>query len=190
MRNAALAQVRILRTQPDGVAEGVRILQRAHQHGGVFYRVLGLRETDAAGFGQLGHLGQLMAFQAHGQRAERVNVRLVQAACAMHQHFNQTWLVQHRIGIGRTDQTGDATGQCRLQFGFQRGLVFITGFAQAHRQVDETGSDDQTGSVYGLVGLEASGRLADGGDFAVDDEHVVAGVDLVGRINHAAVDNL
>ena len=42
MGDAALAQMRVLRTQPNGIAEGVRILQRAHQHGGVFYRVFGL----------------------------------------------------------------------------------------------------------------------------------------------------
>ena len=49
----------VLRAQPDGVAEGVRVLQRAQQH--VRCRAIGtfrLREADAAGLGQLGHLGQ------------------------------------------------------------------------------------------------------------------------------------
>ncbi len=61
------ARCGILRPQPDRVAEGLRILQRAQQHGGVDDRLLGLRKADAAGLGQLRHLGQRLPFQADRQ---------------------------------------------------------------------------------------------------------------------------
>ena len=51
------------RLQPDAEAEGGGVLQRAHQHGVVDHRHVGLREGDAAGLDQLGHLGQALALR-------------------------------------------------------------------------------------------------------------------------------
>ena len=124
-------------------------------------RLLGLREADAAGFGQLGHLGQRLALQADGQRAERMHVGLVQVARAVLEHLDQARLVQHRVGVRRADQGGHAALHRRLHFRFQRGLVFVARLAQARRQVDQARRDHQAGGVDGALGLEAGGRAAD-----------------------------
>jgi hypothetical protein len=55
----AAREMRFLRPQPNAMAEGGRILHRPEQHLGVGERRLGLRERDAAGFGELAHLGQV-----------------------------------------------------------------------------------------------------------------------------------
>ena len=64
VRDAAAAEVRILRPQPDAIAEGRRVLHRAQQHLRVDERRVGLRERDAAGLGELAHLGQRVALRA------------------------------------------------------------------------------------------------------------------------------
>jgi hypothetical protein len=55
-------------------------LQRAQQHLVSRTGTFGLREADAARFGQRDHLGQHFALQADGQRAQRMHVRLPQLA--------------------------------------------------------------------------------------------------------------
>src|SRR5690606_41541686 len=62
--------------QPDGEAVGARVLHRAHQDLRVEHRRLRLRKADAAGFGQLAHLGDLLAAQPDGQRTDRKSTRL------------------------------------------------------------------------------------------------------------------
>ena len=78
MRDTTSTKIRILRAQPHGVAEGTGVLHRAQQHGRILYRLLGLRKPDTTGFGQLSHFGELFAFKANGQCAERIDMRLVQ----------------------------------------------------------------------------------------------------------------
>ena len=63
VRDAAAREMRVLRPQPDAVAERRRILHRAQQHLRVGQRRVGLRERDAAGLGELAHLGQLRALR-------------------------------------------------------------------------------------------------------------------------------
>ena len=185
--HAAAADVGVLRTQPHGVAEGLGVLHGAQQHGGVEDRFLGLGEADAAGFGQFGHLGQRLALQAHGQRAQRVHIGLVEHARAVLEHFDQAGFVEHRIGVGRAHQRGHAALHRCLQLGLQGGLVFVARLAQARRQVDQAGSDHQAGRVDGLVGVEARRGGAERRDPAVGDEQVLRCVDAVRRVDHSPV---
>ena len=82
----ALAEIAVLRAQPDRVAEGGRVLQRALQHLGVGERHLGLAEADAAGFGELGHLGQHLAREAARERAQRIDAGALELLGAQLQH--------------------------------------------------------------------------------------------------------
>ena len=92
------------------VAEGRRVLQRAVQHqrcrgsGDV-----GLREADAAGLGELGHLGQRLARRAHAsaRRADRraPGCRLRGAEL---EHLDEARLVERRVGVGRADEARHA----------------------------------------------------------------------------------
>jgi hypothetical protein len=74
----ALAQVDLLGTQPDGIAEGGRVLHRALQHLRVQQRHLGLAEADAAGLRELRHLGEHLAAEVAREGAQREHARLVQ----------------------------------------------------------------------------------------------------------------
>ena len=185
--DAAAADMRILRAQPDGVAEGVRVLHRAQQHGGVFDRLFRLREADAARFRQFRHFRQRLAFQAHGQRAQRVHVGLVLRLGAVFQHFHQARLIQHRIGVGRAHQARDAALQGRLQFRFQRRLVFVARLAQARGQVDQAGGHHQAGRVKGGISRETGRGAAHGQHFAIGDKQVLQAIDAVGRVDQVAV---
>jgi len=175
------------RLQPDAEAEGGGVLQRAHQHGVVDQRHVGLREGDAAGLDQFGHLGQALALKADGECADRVDVGAVQLLGAIGQHLDQAGLVEHGVGVGRDRQAGDAAGHRRLHLGLERGAVFVAGLAQARGEVDETGGDDQPAGVDRARGLEAVRRLAEGDDLAAGDIDVAHRIDAVGRIDDAAV---
>ena len=113
VRDAVARQVRILRAQPDREAVGVRIQHRAQQHLRVEDRRAGLREADATGLGQFGHLGDRLAVQSDGQRAERIQARLVEPARAVLEHLDQARLVERRVGVRRARQRGDAAGERR-----------------------------------------------------------------------------
>ena len=65
----ALAQIKILRAQPDGVAKGAGVLQSPLHHLGVGQRNFSLTESHAAGGGELAHFGQDLALEAQGQSA-------------------------------------------------------------------------------------------------------------------------
>ena len=82
-------------------------------------------------------------------------MRLVQAGGAVFQHLDQARFVQYGVGVGRAYQAGDAAVHRRQHLGFERGLVFVAGLAQARRQIDQTGRDDQVGCVDHALGGEA-----------------------------------
>ena len=140
--DAAAAEGVVLRSQPDAVAEGGGVFHRPQQHQGVVDRHVGLGEGDAAGLGQLGHLGERLPGEFLRQRADRVDPWSRQVAGAELEHLDQPWLVQRRVGIGRAGKRGDATGRGGQHLGLERGAVFEAGLAQPHRQVDQAGTDD------------------------------------------------
>ena len=177
--DAVLGQIAVLRAQPDAETEGGRVLHCAQQHLIVLQRHIGLGESDAAGVAQFRHFRELLAGQANGERADRINVRQVKRLGAMLEHFHQAGLVQRRIGVGRTGEAGDAARRRGQHFRFQRRLVFVAGFAQARRQVDQARADHQAGGVEHAVGIEAGRRLAHGGDLAGGDKQVRLRVDVV-----------
>jgi hypothetical protein len=155
------------------------VLQRALQHLGVDQRHLGLAEAHAAGFGQLGHLGQHLALQAARERAQREQARLVQLFRAELEHLHQTGLVQHRVGVGRADQAGDATGHGGGHFGFEHAFVLVARLAQARRQVHQArGSTMQPDASMVRWGAKSGGTRLMAHNAPRRDGHVA---DLVER---------
>ena len=183
----ALAEIAVLRPQPDGVAEGARIRQRALQHLRAAERNVGLAETDAARIRQRRHLGQHFAGEVARERAEREQARAAQLAGAELQHFDQTGLVEHRIGIGRADQAGHAAGNRSGEFAVEHAFVFVARFAQPRRQVDEPRRDDAARRVDGAVSLEIDRHVADGKDLAVANGDIARPVESGSRVDDAAV---
>jgi hypothetical protein len=94
VRDATARQMRVLRPQPHAVAERSRILHRAKQHLRIGKRRVGMRERDAAGLGELAHFGERFAAKPQRQRTDRIHMRLVDHACAMLQHFDESRLVE------------------------------------------------------------------------------------------------
>ena len=80
----------------------------------------------------------------HGQRADRIDVRLVERARAVLQHLDQPGLVERRIGVRRTREARHAAGDRRLHFGFERRLVLEARLAQPRGEIDESGRRRQS----------------------------------------------
>ena len=190
VRNAATREKSVLRTQPHAVSERRRVLHRPQQHAGVRQRRLGLRERDASGLGQLAHLGELLTLEAHGQRAHRIHVRLIERAGAILEHLDQPRLVERRIGVRRASEARDAAGDRRLHLRLQRRLVLEAGLAQPRGKVDETRTDDQPLCVDDAVRAPAGRGVADRRDLAGRDKERRVAVDPVLRVDHAAVPDL
>jgi hypothetical protein len=98
--------------------------------------------------------------QSDRQRTVRIDVCEIEHARAMLEHFDQTGLVQHRIGVGRAGEAGDAARHRRRHFGFQRGAIFEPRLAQSGAQIDQARRDDEAGCIDHAVGVETLGRLA------------------------------
>ena len=87
------------------------------------------------------------AGEPDGQRADRMDVRLVERASAVLQHLDQARLVERRIGVRRTGEARHPSGHRGVHFRFERGLVFEARLAQPRGKVDESGADDQSARV-------------------------------------------
>ncbi|OIQ68727.1 hypothetical protein GALL_496740 [mine drainage metagenome] len=114
-------------------------------------------------------------------------MRQIEQLGAVFEHFHQPRFVQHRIGVRRTGQAGDAAGCGGLQFALQRGLVFESGLAQAGRQVHQAGADHQASGVDGLAGVEVLRRLLDADNPACCNIQVLHCIDIVFRVDQPAV---
>ena len=190
MRDAAPAEIRILRPQPYAVAERRRVLHRTKEHAGVDERRLGLREGDTAGLGELAHLGELDALERTRQRSNRIDVRLVERPRAVLQHLHEPRHVERRIGVGRARKARHAAGDRRLHFGLQRRLVLEARLAQARRQIDEPGAHDQSCRIDHAVGPPSGRRGAERRDLPVGDIQRADAVEPVPGIDDAALLNL
>ena len=187
MRDSGTADVRIVGTQPEPVAEGRRVLHRAPHEVGVDERDVGLRERDAARLAELAHLGERRARKPHGERADGIDVRLVERARAVLQHLDQSRLVERRIGIGRAREARHAARDGRRHFRLECRLVLEPRLAQAGGDVDEPGSDHEPACVDDAARMPAGRRHADGRDLAGGDVHRRLAVDPVRGIDQAAV---
>ena len=185
----ASAQPAVLRTQPDGVAEAGGILQGAQQDLGVGQRHLRLAEADTAGLRQFNHFRQRFPLQGPRQRAQRKHARLVQLLRTELEHLDQAGLVEHRIGVGRADQAGDAAGDGRRQFAFEHAFMLITRFAQARRQVHQARRHDAAGGINGPVRREVGQRTFERDDAPGGNRHIAHFVEAGSRVNDAAVFN-
>ncbi len=169
VRDAAPGKMHILRPQPHAIAKGRRVLQRAQQHLRVGERRVRLRERDAAGLRELAHFGDRFALQTDGQRADGIDVRLIEQARAMLEHLDQARLVERRIGVRRAGQVGNAAGDRRRHFRFERGLVFESRLAQPRRRSIKPGQTTRPVASMHAVGMPARRRRAQRRDLAGGD---------------------
>ncbi len=187
VRDPAPGKVRILWPQPDRMPESRRILQRPQQHLRVDERPVGLRERHAAGLGQLAHLGQRLAGKSHRQRPDRVDVRAIGQPRALLEHFDETGLVERRVGVGGAGEAGHAAGHRRVHLRFQRRLVFESGLAQPRGEIDQSRRHDAAGGVEHASGLPARRRRADRHHLAGGEVQRGGAIDPVPGVDEPAV---
>ena len=113
VRDASGRERRILGAKPDGVAESRGIAHRLEERAQLGQRRVGLEESDAAGFRELGHLREPHALEADRQRAQGMDIRPVEARGTALEHLHEARFVEHRVGVGRTDDAGHPTGHRR-----------------------------------------------------------------------------
>ena len=147
------------------------VLQGPQQHLHVGERPVGLRERDATGIGELAHLRQLRAVEPLRERADGMDVGLVQQPGALRQHRHQPGLVERGVGIGGAREARHATGDRRADFRLERRLVLEAGLAQSRGEIDQAGRHDETGGVDDAIRAKAPRRVADGRDPPVGDEY-------------------
>ena len=190
VRDAALRELRILRPEPDAMAESPRILHRAQQDAGIGQWCFRLRESDASGFGELAHFSNLEALQADRQRSDRIDVRLVERTGTVLQHLDQTGLVERRIGVRRAGEARDASGHRGRHLGFKRRLVLESRLAQPGRKIDESGADDEARRIHAPLRAEAFWRVADRNHFAGVDVDRCDAVDIIAGVDQAPAADL
>ena len=160
-------------------------MQRPVQHQRVLHRHIGVGETHAPGFRQLGHLGQRFATQPARERTQRVQMRQVQAAGAELEHLDEAGFIEHRVGVGRAHQRSHAAGHCSGHFRFEHALVFMAGFAQARGQVHEARRHHTTRRVQCPAGGKVGADPAQRDDPARGDGHVARFIKAGRRVDQS-----
>src|SRR5262249_53126051 len=165
---------------------GQRVFHRAPVEPAVHDTLAVVRERDASRLRQLGQLGELLAAQILRDRADRIDP---------HDPFDLRLgedVVRHRAvvvdgtGIRHAAHRGEAAGGRGPRTGRDRLFIFLSGLAQVHVHVDESGTDDLAARVDDLDVGRALEAPTEPRDLTVLDQYVLDGIDAVGRIDHAA----
>ena len=186
---AAFGQVVVLGGEDHGEVEGRRVLQRAQQHTVARHRRQAVGEGHAAGIAQRDQFGQLLAGEAFSQCADGEDLGVAGFAGAVEDQLGDGGSVQHRLGLRREAQAGDAPGGGGAGFAFDAALAAVARLAQGDAQVYQAGRGDQAGGVDFLGGVEAFGGVADGDDAAGLDVQVADLVQAAGRVDQVGATN-
>ncbi len=190
VRHAETCEVRILRPQPDAMAEGRGVLQRPLQDLRVDDGPLRVRERHASGFGELAHLRDGLARESDGQCTDGIDACLVERARTVLEHLDQSGLVERRIGVRRTREARHAPRHCGGHLRFERSLVLEPGLAQTHGEIDQPRRDDHAAHVERAIGAPPAGAAIDTRHHAIGDEQRRLPVDALRWIDHASAADL
>ena len=133
----------------DHAVERLDVLQRPpHQHG-VADAVAVVGEHPDPG-GRVGHraeLGEPLALQPDGDRADRVDVAVARLAAEPPDLLDDAGGVGDRVGVGHRVHRGEAAQRGRAGAGLDGLGVLAAGLAQVGVQVDQAGQRDQARRV-------------------------------------------
>ena len=168
-----LGEPRLLRVLGHDAVEGLDVLQRpAHQHRvGDALAVVG-EHPDAGGrVGHRAELGEPLALQPDGDRADREHVAVPGLAAEPPDLLHDAGGVGDRVGVGHRVHGGEPAERRGLGAGVDGLGVLAAGLAQVRVQVDQAGQRDEPVGVHdlGAVGVEAG---ADPGDDTVRQQQV------------------
>ena len=164
--DTALGQITVLGMEDHSQIERGRILQRPAQGAGVGEAVEAVAKCHAARVAQGDQLGQLLAVQAFAQRTDREHLAVAGFTGAVQDQFGDGRGVQHRFGVRRAAQAGDAT--CRSGAGLAGDGAFaaVARLAQGNVEVNQPGGGHQTLGLDSLRRGETGWRCTDGNDLA------------------------
>ena len=108
----------------------------------------------------------------------------------MFEHLDQARFIEWRVRVRRAYQAGDAARDSGLHLAFQRGLVFITRFAQTRGKIDQARADDFSVRINGAVGMEISRHGTDGDYFSSGDKYIALSINFIFWINQPTIFNM
>ena len=168
-----LGEPRLLRVLGDHPVERLDVLQGpAHQHRVAHaLAVVGEHPDRGGGVGHRPELGQPLAAEAHGDRADRPDVAVARLAAQAPDLLDDAGRVGDRLGVGHRVHGGEAAQGGGLRAGLDGLGVLPAGLAEVGVQVDEPGQRDETARVDDLDPLRRLGGRR--GDPAVLEEQVL-----------------
>ncbi|MNV50811.1 hypothetical protein D3C71_1428380 [compost metagenome] len=166
MGQAAVGQVAVLGMEHHGQVERGGVFQGPGQGTVVGDFLQTIAERHATGVAQGYQLGQLLAFQAFGQGTDRVDLAVAGLAGTVEDQFGHGRGVQHRLGLRRAAQAGDATGHGGAGLAGDVAFAAVARLAQGHAEVDQAGRGDQAISLDRAAGAEPGRGGTDGGNAA------------------------
>ena len=104
-------ETRLLGVLGDQYPEPARVFQRAPHDQRIMHAdsVVGEHPDLTGTGGHQPHLGELLAFQAHGDRADRVHVDQADLLPAVPDVVGDHRTVRHRVGVGHREDSGVPT---------------------------------------------------------------------------------
>ena len=185
VRDTVALERRILAMVDHGNAAHRRVLERTTHQQCRQDRLPIVGHRHAAGRLEIRNLGEVLAPRSDRHGADRIHARQAGLDGPLQDELRHARLIVHRIGVRHARDGGEAAGDGRGDTGRHRLLVLLSGLAQVHVHVDQTGRDDQSAeldhrrAVGGKVGPDARHD-------AVLDQHVADTVDPVCRIDDAS----
>ena len=145
----ALGQPRLLRVLRDHAVERLDVLERpAHQQRvGDAEAVVGEDPDPGGGVGHRAELGELLAVQADGDRADRADVDVPGLLAEPPDLLDDAGRVGDRLGVGHRVHRRVAAERGGAGAGLHGLRVLAARLAQVRVQVDEAGQRDQAGRV-------------------------------------------
>ena len=152
--------------------EHAGVLERAPRQDRRRHRQAIVGHRDAAGFLQLGDVGELFALLAARDGANRIDAREARFGRLLQNQPRHAGVVVHRLGVRHARDRGKSAGHRRGDAGRDRLLVLLPRLAQVHVHVDEAGAHDQAGRQVDDLGAVRLQIGSDLGDAIAVDQHV------------------
>jgi hypothetical protein len=185
----AMTEPRIERGKKGGEVKGGGVFQRPPQHQGIDYRLAAVADANATGFLQRRHFRQPLAAQAMRQCAQGQHPAVTGGLGPATNQLHHRRFVNHRIGVGRADQRGNASSGGGFTLAGDSRLVFVARFPQTGAEINQARTDDTAISGNLPIRRKAVRGLTDADDVTVSDKQVQQRINLMRGIKQSATAN-
>ncbi len=125
--------------QREHAAAQALVLKCLAQHAGALDGAPVVGEAEGPLVGELGHLGELLALKAAGDRGEKADGNARFARRCIAQRAKERSGIEHGVGVGHCDDGAVASCGGGAGTGVEVLLVLLAGRAQVHMGIDEGG---------------------------------------------------